>query len=316
VRVHMVNDQHTAFSLRVIVIRPQAHLCSAVAPGTTLGDPSVTPPSERFTHQKAIGTPMPFVCVVLPERLTLLDRQPPAGKVMQRFAGFIQASDRARGGIGSLRYISNVFHLGTIRPRRLANAPGLYSPRLAFVFFRISPTVTWLIESTEWRSTILSASKRNVQRAAPAGGSLQANMPNVASTSPVNFGGAPGQPVSDSAACNPPERKRRRTLRTVRFLHKTASATSWSVGFWPWLQSLSSRRRALVWVRAGALPVRISFSSSVRSSLVSSICVCFPMSHRITSQAKKRKILYNEVLGKHYSKSCFKYIISSHSMPL
>jgi hypothetical protein len=91
---------------------------------------------------------MPFVFVVLPSRLTLLDRQTPAGKVMQLFAGFIQAYDRARGGIGSLIDISNVFHLGNIRPRRLANAPGLYSPRLDFVFFSISPTVTWLIEST------------------------------------------------------------------------------------------------------------------------------------------------------------------------
>ena len=142
----------------------------------------------------------------------------------------------------------------------------------------------------------MSASKRNVQRAAPSGGSLQANMTNLASTSPVNFGGAPGQPLSYSAACNPPERKRRHTLRTVLFLHKTASATSWSVRFWPWLRSLRSRIRALVWVRAGALPVRIRCSSSVRSSLVRSIGVCFPMSHRIPSQAKKRKILYNEVL--------------------
>jgi len=147
----------------------------------------------------------------------------------------------------------------------------------------------------------LSASKRNVQRAAPSGGSLQANMTNLASTSPVNFGDAPGQPLSDSAACNPPERKRRRTLRTVFLQHKTASATSWSVRFWPWLRSLRSRIRALVWVRAGALPVRISFSSSVRSSRVRSIGVCVPMSHRIPSQAKKRKILYNEVLSSQFS---------------
>ena len=244
---------------------------------------------------------MPFVCVVLPSRLTLLDRQTPAGKVMQLCAGFIQASDRARGGIGSLIDISNVFHLGNIRPRRLANAPGRYSPRRDFVFFSISPTVTWLIESTEWSSTILSASKRNVQRAAPSGGSLQANMTNLASTSPVNFGDAPGQPVSDSAACNPPERKRRRTLRTVFLQHKTASATSWSVRFWPWLRSLRSRIRALVWVRAGALPVRIRCSSSVRSSRVRSIGVCVPMSHRIPSQAKKRKILYNEVIVLDYT---------------
>jgi len=142
----------------------------------------------------------------------------------------------------------------------------------------------------------LSASKRTVPRAAPSGGSLQANMTTLASPSPVNFGGAPGQPVSDSAACNPPERKRRRTVRTVFLQHKTASAPSWSVRFWPWLRSLRSRIRALGWVRAGALPVRIRFSSSVRSSRVRSICVCFPMSHRIPSQAKKRKILYNEVL--------------------
>jgi hypothetical protein len=99
----------------------------------------------------------------------------------------------------------------------------------------------------------LSASNRNVQRAAPSGGSLQANMVNLASTSPLNFGGAPGQPLSYSAACNPPERKRRRTLITVFLQHKTASATSWSVRFWPWLRSLRSRIRARVWVRAGAV---------------------------------------------------------------
>ena len=92
VRVHIVNDQHHAFSLRVIFIRQQAQWCSDVAPGPTLGDPSVPPPSERFTHQQTIGTPMPVVCVVLPSRLPLLDRQPPAGKVMQLCAGCIQAS--------------------------------------------------------------------------------------------------------------------------------------------------------------------------------------------------------------------------------
>jgi len=66
----------------------------------------------------------------------------------------------------------------------------------------------------------------------------------------LNVGGAPGQPWSSSAACNPPEGKRRRTLITVLFLHTTASATPWSVRGWPWLRSLSSRIRALVWVRA------------------------------------------------------------------
>ena len=104
-------------------------------------------------------------------------------------------------------YISNVFHLGNIRPRRLANAPRLYPPRLDFVCFRISPTVTWLIESTECSSTILSASKRTVQRAAPSGGSLQANMPNVASPSPVNCGGALGQPCHAALPAIHPKEK-------------------------------------------------------------------------------------------------------------
>jgi len=67
---------------------------------------------------------------------------------MQLCAGFIQAYDRARGGIGALIDISTVFHRGNIRPRRRANAPGRYLPRRDFVFFSISPTVTWLIEST------------------------------------------------------------------------------------------------------------------------------------------------------------------------
>jgi len=34
----------------------------------------------------------------------------------------------------------------------------------------------------------------------------------------------------------------------------------------------------------------------VRSSLVSSICVCLPMTHSITSQAQKRKIFSNEAI--------------------
>jgi hypothetical protein len=45
VRVQIVNDQHNAFSLRVIFIRQQAQLFSEVAPGTTLGDPYFTPTS-------------------------------------------------------------------------------------------------------------------------------------------------------------------------------------------------------------------------------------------------------------------------------
>ena len=102
----------------------------------TLGDPYFTPTSERFNHQSERDWQPHAVRMRRPAVAADPARQANSrgeGHV-QLFAGFIQAYDRARGGIGSLIDISNVFHLGNIRPRRLANAPGRYSPRLDFVF--------------------------------------------------------------------------------------------------------------------------------------------------------------------------------------
>jgi hypothetical protein len=221
----------------------------ARAPSVRSATFGAVPASARDRHPHAC------VCIVLPSRLPLLDQQPPAGKVTQRCAGCIQVSDRARGGIRALIASSPVVHRGTIRSRRRANAPGRYAPRHDVVCVRIALTVPWLIASTAGRSPIVSAGKRTVRRVAPAGGSRQTTMPTVASPSPVHVGGEPGPPVSDSAACHPPERHRRRTVRTVCVQHLTASAPSWAVRYWPWLRSVSSRIRALRWGRAGALLV-------------------------------------------------------------
>ena len=67
---------------------------------------------------------------------------------------------------------------------------------LSLIFFSRAPTATcerlsrWLI------ATILFASRRRVQRAAPSGGSLQASVTRCASMSPVIFGVLPGRGLS------------------------------------------------------------------------------------------------------------------------
>jgi hypothetical protein len=91
---------------------------------------------------------VPFVFVVPPQRLTWLQRQAATGGIMEFFAGLIQANDRALRVVGSLIPVQHVLHLGDVRPRRLAKAPGRYPPGFDFVFLSSSPTVTWLIEST------------------------------------------------------------------------------------------------------------------------------------------------------------------------
>jgi len=131
-------------------------------------------------------------------------------------------SDRMCGGIGALIAISAVVHRDTIRPRWCANAPGRYPPRRDVVCLQISPTVPWRSVSLAGRSPIVSAGKCTVRRAAPAGGSLQATIPTVDSSSPVHVGDESGQPVSDPY---PPERHRH-TVRTVFVQHTTVSAPS------------------------------------------------------------------------------------------
>lgn len=73
----------------------------------------------------------------------------------------------------------------TVLTRRYHLSP--YFPRLKFVFFKISPTLTWEMLSTYSSSTILSASKRNDYPERPAGGSLQHSVTRRASRSPSIF---------------------------------------------------------------------------------------------------------------------------------
>jgi len=55
--------------------------------------------------------------------------------LMEFLAGFIQADLGARGIIGTLIDVQDVFQLGDERGRRLGDAPRFYLPRLDRVFF-------------------------------------------------------------------------------------------------------------------------------------------------------------------------------------
>jgi hypothetical protein len=146
--VQVVNDQNDALGLRIIFVREQAQLFGKVTLGAPCRDAHPAPPPQGFDSQEEIGNPVPFVFVVLPQRLTRLKRQAATGSVMQFFAGLIQTNNWPFGVVGPLIDVQHVFHLGNVRPRGLADTPRLYPPGLDLVFFSSSPTVTWLIEST------------------------------------------------------------------------------------------------------------------------------------------------------------------------
>src|SRR6185369_8881687 len=112
---------------------------------------------QRCKGQKQVGRALPFVFAVDPQRLSSAHRQRFTRLGQQLLAGLIGANEFVSRCIGGLIQIQNLFHLRYERGVGLRrNAPLLFEPRLKFVFFNPSRTV-----SSEMCSTMSNATRRS-----------------------------------------------------------------------------------------------------------------------------------------------------------
>ena len=161
--------------------------------GAVFGDGNVPPTRQWLAEQEDVACPVALVLIV--ETL----RPPRFGWYWrpllpdQLFAGFIKADRRALGVIGLLIQVQHIFHTGDKVGTYLRDAPLLFLPGLEFVFLSVRRTLSYDMESANPNSTTLSASKRNVQRAWPSGGSLHATAMRWASSLPSSLLQCPGR---------------------------------------------------------------------------------------------------------------------------
>ena len=144
-RVQVVGDQDDHVGVRIVFVDQDAQLFGKVLRGAAIRHPHLAPTGQRLNRQEQIADAVAFVLVVLALRLAWVDRQAAARRAVQFLAGFVQADHGPLGVVGPGIDLQHVFHLGDVLGGRLADAPGLYPPRLEFVFLSSSRTVTWLM---------------------------------------------------------------------------------------------------------------------------------------------------------------------------
>ena len=247
----------------------QAERLSPFPAGLACGHAPFAPPRPGLPPAKAARRPLALLRLSRPRGRPRLQGARALGRARACLARVIQPALGARGLRRPRRAGQAVVPRGAARARRLGTAPGLSAPRWQGVCCSRAPTAPCLLWATSPRAPRRAASSRSGQRGWPAGGALHASASECAATSPVSFWGARGgRGLSYSAAGRPPARKRRRPVPTGLRCHRQAGATASSVKGAAWLRSRSSRRRARVGVRAGALPVRLTVCKGVRGAAV------------------------------------------------
>src|SRR5690554_822944 len=204
VNVQIIHDEHNRLGVGIDNVSQLAQDVGEVQLRAALMHPDLTKAGQRFHRQEDRALAMPRIFVVLAPRLSRLQRQRASRRRAQRLLNLVEADLWTPRVIRSLINGQDVFHLSHKARRWFGKAPGLHAPRLKFIFFNASPTATWLMDSTNSRTTKRSANRRNVQRSYSSGGSLHTIATRWASTSPVIFGLAPGRGFSLNASSRPP----------------------------------------------------------------------------------------------------------------
>src|SRR6266511_4905223 len=191
------------------------HYKGKVTFGSSLGDEHVAGACLGLDKQEQIARAVSFVLVILSSSLSRFEDSWIGDGSQQLRTFLIKTDQRTPGIVGFLVERQKVFHALDEFWRDFWNAPTSYFPRLEFVFFSSSRTVSGETRVTMPSFNISCTNSSNDQRARPAGGSLQAKAIKRASCSssisvPV---GACG--LSSKATGKPASANRKRTRRIV-----------------------------------------------------------------------------------------------------
>ncbi len=271
VRVEVVEHQHDALGLGIVLVDQLLDQARPVAPGALGGDANLALAAERLAGDEHIRDAVADVLVVVaglppgPRRAWLaalgdqLDRQ------------FIQANQRPPGIQRAGVNLEQVVHPPdevAIGLRR--EAPAFGQPGLQDGFFSGRRTVSYDRPSMNRSATRVSARRCSVQRRRPRGGGLQARAIKRASSFPSSLrrytrsGG-----LRASAPAGPCSRHRLRTRQIVASPTSKARAIAASGQAGPAGDSSAlSRMRAWVSARAAPRPLASCRWRSARSSSV------------------------------------------------
>ena len=166
------------------------------------------PARQRLTSHEQVPGPVALVLVIKPFPPSCLGRDGRPLLGHQLPGGLVETDYGPLGVIGFRVEVQHVLHAGYELGAHLWDAPLLFPPGLEFVFFSTCLTVSREMESVNSSSTAWSASNRNVQRACPSGGALQATATKWASCFPSSLRRCPGRGRSSRARFNPPSTKR------------------------------------------------------------------------------------------------------------
>ena len=225
-------------------------------------------PRQGLGEHEVDGCTQAFVLAVAALWLTRLAGNGSPGLPDQLRRLFVQAHHRALGVVGAAVDLQHVRHTGDELGVVLRRNPAAFAlVGLEFVFLSVRMTVGAEIDSTTSKATSFPASMRKVQRARPAGGSLQASCTSRASFSPSTSGcvGGRSRVSRNGAASSPRSKKRWRILNTVRGEQEQASAACSSLQFSPSASTCSGRLACSI-LYAAALPLLTTSPSVERSS--------------------------------------------------
>src|SRR5574342_533331 len=192
-----------------------AHHESKVLFGASLCDQDLSKARLGFDQDKEIASAVAFVFIILAYSVPRLERQWSCKVCQQLQAFFIKTDQWTLGIVGFVVQFQNMLHLLNEFWRDFRNTPTSYLPGFELVFFSNSRTVSGerCVTMPSFNTSRVNNSK--VQRACPAGGSLQAKAIMRASCCSSNSEPVAGCGLSSKAACKPSCSNRSRVRRMV-----------------------------------------------------------------------------------------------------
>src|ERR687896_879722 len=272
-RVQVVLHQHDFLCPGIADVHQVLDRLCIIHRGAPRCHQHLAPTRQRLEHHEQVPRAMAFVLIVDALRASGCRRERRADILHQLLGPFIKADQRPLRVIRSLIHRQGIFHrtdeLG-VRLRR--NDPLLLQPGLEVIFLSVCRTVSRPMEATSSSSTSLSASRRSVQDARPAGAWLHAMATRRASCAPSSLRGfvrADGWRAR--AVSSPSSTNRWRNRWMVDTPTSNASVICWSGQFGPSTSAFSSIRARSALSRATRGPAtscwRVWRSSSVNRTV-------------------------------------------------
>ena len=134
----------------------------------------MVPARLGLTGEKQVAGTSPHALVILAPGTPRPCWQGLLGFGQQLSGTLVEANHRPGWVVGFGVQVRHILHVGHKVGAHRRNAPLLLPPRLEFVFFRCSRTVSWDRDSTNPNSTVFPATSRRVRWSWPSGAGLQA----------------------------------------------------------------------------------------------------------------------------------------------